>query len=150
MLSDHLESAIDGRMYINLTTASLLAASASGLLLLLPLDVLLVVREGDVEVERFVALVEAKPDEGVLPPAVLDAEHEVAGGVEHGLDGALPLPGQHEAGGEELPRGRVLEPDLAAVTAGHHAEAARPDLVRLQPLAALVAAAGGARRDLVH
>jgi len=146
-LSAHLEPAIDGGVYINLAAAALLAGS---LLLLLPLDVLLVVRQRDIEVERLVALVETEPDEGVLPPTVLDAEHEVAGGVEHGLDGALPLAGQHEACGEELTRGRVLEPDLAAVAAGHHAEAAGPDLVRLQPLAALVAAAGGARRDLVH
>ena len=39
--------------------------------------------------------------------------------------------------------------DLAANVAGDDAEAARPDLVGLEPLAALVAAAGGAGRDLV-
>lgn len=117
--------------------------------LLLPPDVLLVVRQRDVEVERLGPLREPEPDEGVLPRPVLDPEHEVAGRVERRLDGLVPLPWHHAARGEELPRVGVLEPDLAPLAARHHAEAARPDLVGLQPLAALVAAAGGPGRDLV-
>nr|GME16156.1 kinetochore protein Nuf2-like isoform X1 [Ipomoea batatas] len=87
------------------------------------------------------------PDERVLAAAVLDLQHEVPGRVENRLDGALPLARMHEASSEELAGVGILEPDLAAFLAGHHAEPAGPDLVGLKPLAALVAAAGGARRD---
>lgn len=122
----------------------------AGFLLVLPPQVLLVVGEGHIEVKRLVALVEPQADEGVLALAVLDLEHEVAGRIEHGLDGVLALPEADEASSEELPGAGVLQPDLAAVSARDHPEAAGPDLVGLQPLAALVAAARATRRDLVH
>lgn len=137
---------IDSRMDIDMIVAVTRLAS---LLLVFSSDVLLVIRQGDVEIEGFVSLVEAQADEGVLASAVLDFQHEVAGGVEDGLHGGLALAREDEAGGEELAGVRILETDLAAVLAGDDAEAARPDLVGLQPLAALVAAGGGPRRDFV-
>lgn len=137
---------------VNVDVPIAITRPLAGTLLLValpPLHVLIMIGQGDVEIEGLVPLGEPQPDEGVLPPAVLDPEHEVAGGVEDGLDGALPLAREDEAGGEELAGARILEPDLAAVLAGDDAEAAGPDLVGLEPLAALVAAGGGARRDLV-
>lgn len=113
-----------------------------------PLHVLIMIGQRDVEIEGLVPLGKPQPDEGVLPLAVLDPEHKVAGRVEDGLDGALPLARVDEAGGEELAGARILEADLAAVLAGDDAEAAGPDLIGLEPLAALVAAGGGAGRDL--
>lgn len=117
--------------------------------LLLPPHVLLVVRQRDVEVERLGPLCEPEPDEGVLPAPVLDPEHEVAGRVERRLDGLVPLARHQAARGEELARVGVLQPDLAPLAAGHDAEPSSPDLVRLQPLAALVPPARGPRRYLV-
>ncbi|CAI0434481.1 unnamed protein product [Linum tenue] len=122
-------------------------AGLPGFLLVLPPDVLLVIGEGHVEIEGLVPLGEAQPDEGVLPRAVLDLEHEVARRVQHRLHRRLPLPRRDEAGGEQIPRVRILQPDLAPVLARNDPEPARPDLVRLQPLAALVTPGGGARRD---
>lgn len=55
-----------------------------------------------------------------------------------------------EAGSKELAGIGILEADLAAVLAGDDSEATGPDKVGLQPLAALVAAAGGTRRDFVN
>lgn len=57
---------------------------------------------------------------------------------------------EDEAGGEELAGIGILEADLAAVLAGNDSEATGPDKVRLKPLAALVAAAGGARGNFVN
>ena len=85
----------------------------------------------------------------MLPTPVLDLEHEVSRGIEARLDGCVALARVDEAGGEEVAGARVLEADLAAVAAGHDADPAGPDLVGLEPLAALVATGGGARRDLV-
>lgn len=139
---------IDGGMNINL--AALIALLPAGLLLALPPHMLIVIRQRDVEIKRLVPLIEPQANEGVLPTPVLDLQHKIPGRVEHRLHRALTLAGEHEAGGEELAGVGVLEPDLAAVAARHDAEAAGPDLVGLQPLAALVTSAGGSRRDLVH
>jgi hypothetical protein len=132
----YLELVTDDRVDINGVFAALLTNA----LLLLPLDALLVVRQRNVEVERLVPFIDAEADESVLPPTVLNAEHEVAGGVEHNLDDTLPLTQEHEAGSEETP----------PLPTGHHTEADIPDLVQLQPLAALVASTSGAGWDLVH
>lgn len=85
----------------------------------------------------------------MLPLPVLDLQNEIPRRVEHGLHRALPLAGENEAGGEELAGGGIFEADLAAVAARDDAEAAGPDLVGLEPLAALVAATCGPGRDLV-
>lgn len=86
----------------------------------------------------------------MLPPPVLDLQNEVPGGIEHRLDRVLTLAGVDEAGGEELAGIRILEADLAAVLAGDDPETSGPDEVGLEPLATLVAAAGGAGRDFVN
>lgn len=146
-----LQPVINSRVNVNVAIAIARPLARALLFVALPpLHVLIVIGQRDVEIEGLVPLGEPEADEGVLPAAVLDPEHEVAGGVEDGLDGALPLPREDEAGGEELAGPGVLEADLAAVLAGDDAEAAGPDLVGLEPLAALVPAGGGARRDLVH
>ncbi|KAM1380064.1 hypothetical protein ACFX2I_021850 [Malus domestica] len=54
-------------------------------------------------------------DEGVLPGAILDLEHEV--------------------GGEQLAGVRILQPDLAVDLARHDPKLTRPDLIGLEPLA---------------
>jgi hypothetical protein len=136
----YLQPVTDGRVDSNGVFAALLT---DDLLLLLPLDVHLVVRQCNVEVQYLIAFVVVEADESVVHPAALNVEHEVAGGVEHGLDDALPLARGHEAGSEEISHSWVLETDLAVVAAGHDTEAARPDLVPLQPLAALAANTGG-------
>lgn len=88
----------------------------------------------------------------MLPPAVLDLQHKISRRVENRFDRILSLTGVNEAGGEEFLGGGVgiLEADLAAVVAGDDAEAAGPDLVGLEPLAALVPAGSGSGRDLEY
>lgn len=134
---------INGRVYINLGVVGTV-----GILVDLPLDVLLVIGESNVEIKGFVPLIKAQAYEGVLTPAILDPENEVPGGIEDGLDGDLALAGVDKAGGEEVTRIGILEADLTAGMAGDDAETTGPDLVGLEPVAALVAAAGGAGRDL--
>lgn len=140
---------INSGVYINLALIPNLCGGAAGVLVPIPLDILLVIRQGDIEIKGLIPLTESQAYEGVLPAAILDPEHEVARGIEDGLDGGVALAGIDEAGGEEIAGIGVLEADLAAGVAGDDAEAAGPDLVGLEPLAALVAAAGGAGRDLV-
>lgn len=121
------------------------------LLLLLSPDILLVIGEGNVEVESLIALREAESHECVFAPAVLDLEDEVSGRVEDGLDGALAwLARVDEAGGKKIPRRRVLEADLAAGLAGHDAEAPRPDLVGLEPLPTLETPGGRPGRNFIY
>lgn len=136
---------VDCRMYVNVAIFVLTL-----LLVVLSPQVLLVVRKGDIEIKGLVALVESETDEGVLTAAVLDFENEVAGGVEGGFYGALALARKDEAGSEEFPGSGILEANLAAVAAGDDPEAARPDLVGLQPFPAFVPAASASRWDLVH
>lgn len=124
-------------------------ARFTSLLVVLPLHILVMIRQRHIEIKRLVPLIESQPYEGVLSPSVLDLEHEVPGRIEHGLDGGVTLAREDEAGGEKLAGGGIFQADLAAVLAGDDAEAAGPDLVGLEPLAALVAAAGGARGDFV-
>ena len=113
------------------------------LLLALPLNILLMIRQRYIEIKRLIPLIKSQPNESMISPPILDLQHEVPRRV-------LPLPREHEAGGEELSGVGILEPDLAPLAARHDAEAADPDLVGLPLLAAFVSAAGGSRRDLVH
>ncbi|RDX94042.1 hypothetical protein CR513_23618, partial [Mucuna pruriens] len=142
--SIYLEPVIDGGVNVDLRLIG--SGGVAGFLLVLSADVLLVIGERDVEIEGLVPL----PDEGVLTASVFDLEDEVARRVEDRFHRVLALAGEHEARGEELAGVRILQSDLAAVPARHDADPTRPDLVGLEPLAALVAAGGSARRDLKH
>lgn len=138
---------IDGRVDVDV---GVIAGFAAGdFLLVLPPHVLLVVRQSHIEIKGFVPLRKSQANEGVLAMAVLDLKHEVTRRVQHGLDGALALAGVDEAGGEQIAGVRILESDLAPVLAGDDPEPTRPDLVGLEPLAALVATRGGPGRDFV-
>lgn len=101
------------------------------------LEVLLMVGEGNIEVKGLVALAKAEAEEDVLPMAVLDAEDDVAGGVEDGFNGGVTVSKEEGGGGKYVAGDGVHEADLAAVTAGDGAEVAGPDLVRVEPLVAL-------------
>ena len=80
---------------------------------------------------------------------VLDLQHEIARRVEDCLNRGFSAAGVDEAGSKKIAGVGVLKADLAAELAGNDPETAGPDLVRLKPLAALVGAGSGARRDLV-
>lgn len=135
-------------MYIDMAVVAGVCLGPILPLLPLPIHILIMIRKRHIEIKRLVPLPEAQPDKRVLPPAILDPQHEVPGGVEGGFDGGVAVAGGDEAGGEEGTGGGVLESDLGSGAAGDNSEAAGPDLIGLEPVAALVAAGGGAGRDL--
>lgn len=55
----------------------------------------------------------------------------------------------NEASGEKIAGNRIFEANFSARFAGNDAKTTGPDLIGLEPFAALVAAGGGARGDLV-
>lgn len=133
-----------------MTVVIALAGSTAGFFLVLSPNVLVVIRQGHIEIKSLIPLSKAQPNKGMFPSSVLNFQHEVPRRVEGRLHGALPLTGINKTSSEELPGVGILESNLASGIAGNDSKSTRPDLVGLQPLAALVPATGGPRRDFVN
>lgn len=145
----YLQSVIHSRMNINVALFADIAGATTRILLMIPPDVLLMVGQCHIEIKSFIPLRETQPYKGVLTPTILDLQNEVSRRVKNGLDGVLPLTRVNKTSSEEFAGVGIFQPDLTSVLAGHNPKAAGPDLIGLQPLAALVAAGCGSRRDFV-
>lgn len=84
----------------------------------------------------------------MLTSAILDLKHKVAARIKRRLDRLIAEARVDEAGGEEIAGDRIFEANFGARFAGDDAETTGPDLIGLEPFAALVTAGGGARGDL--
>lgn len=93
----YLQSMINSRMNINKRISRIFLTS---LFLVLSANILIVIRQGHVEIKRLVPLIKPEPNEGVFPIPVLNLEHEVPGRIERGLYGTLALARVDKTSGE--------------------------------------------------